>query len=307
MSHGVKLTVAQQVEHMKSQGITFTVYSEEEAIEYLEKNNNYFKLRAYRKNYDKNGEGQYIGLDFAYLRDLAIIDMRLRYCLLEMCLDIEHAARVHVINAIVKEETEDGYTVVRDFKSLDEEKYKAITDRARKSPYCEELVTKYDDDMPVWAFVEILQFSDLCSFYKFVAQRLKNKQMDKLFYLFQEVRQLRNACAHSNCILNDLRSKNEVSHRPDQSMMNTLGKIGTISKATRQRKMSNDRVRQVLSLLYLYVIYVESKGLKAHHTVQLREVFFRRYNEHSDYYRTAESISTTFEFFCKVIDNWYPA
>lgn len=306
MSHGVKLSVTEQVIHMKSQGITFEMYSEEKAVGYLNENNNYFKLRAYRKNYIKNGSGKYVGLDFAYLRDIAIIDMRLRYCLLEMCLDIEHTARVHIIKAVVDTETEDGYSVVSDFRNVDSNAYEKILNRAAKSPYCADLQSKYSDQMPIWALVEMMQFSDLCNFYRFVANRLNSKDMLNEYYMFQEIRHLRNACAHSNCVLNDLKSVKPSQQRPDQKMMNSLGKITSISKDVRQRKMSNDHIRQIVTLFYLYSTYVDSMGLKQHHSDQLHEIFFRRYNEHSNYYKNSEPISSAFVFLQKVIDNWFP-
>ena len=78
-----QLTPKEQVEHLKRKGVKFEFYSEDEAVEYLSKNNNYFKIRAYRKSFEKyiGGEkdGTYIDLDFAMLKDLAIIDMRFRY------------------------------------------------------------------------------------------------------------------------------------------------------------------------------------------------------------------------------------
>lgn len=306
MSHGEKLTIAGQIEHMKKRGIAFEIFSEEQAISYLEDNNNYFKLRAYRKNYEKNGNGEYVGLDFAYLRDIAIIDMRLRYTLLKMCLDIEHSARVKVIKAIVDNPNEDGYTVVADFKAANESFYEETLERASKSIYCEDLQQKYKDNMPVWALVEMMQFAALCSFYRFVADRLGNQEMVQDYYLFQEIRQLRNACAHSNCILNDLKSMRPPKHKPDLKMMNELSKIRTISKDVRKRKMSNDRIRQITTLLYCYKNYVGSKGLLKYQSKELREVFFRRFDEHSDYYKSSEPILTTFAFFKKVVDNWYP-
>lgn len=262
MSYGEKLTVFQQVEHMKSQGIQFKIMSEQDALSYLENNNNYFKLRAYRKNYEKNGAGQYIGLDFAYLKSIAIIDMRIRYCFMEMCLDIEHMARIRLIKAIVDCPDEDGYSVVADFESAYPDDYRNIIERASKSIYCADLQEKYKSRMPIWALVEMMQYSNLCKFYRFVADRLGNMQMVNDFYMFQEIRQLRNACAHSNCVINDLKSSRPAKYVPDKTMMRELGKIDEISKDTRQRKLSNDRIRQMTTLLYLYRVYVHSNGLK---------------------------------------------
>ena len=78
-----KLTVEQQIQHMKSKGVQFNIVSEEEATSYLTSNTYYFKIKAYAKNYDKyrttEKAGQYVNLEFAYLKDLAIIDMLLRH------------------------------------------------------------------------------------------------------------------------------------------------------------------------------------------------------------------------------------
>ena len=86
-----------QIAHLQAKGVKFEKMSVEDAKQYLTKNNNYFKLRAYRKNFPKHPggdfEGQYIDLDFAMLKDLAIIDMRLRYVLIHLALDIEHFAK----------------------------------------------------------------------------------------------------------------------------------------------------------------------------------------------------------------------
>ena len=56
-----------------------TITTEEDAKKHLCAHNNYFKLTSYRKNYTKRTsgptEGQYAQLEFAYLRELARIDM----------------------------------------------------------------------------------------------------------------------------------------------------------------------------------------------------------------------------------------
>ena len=89
-----KLTVEQQIQHMRAKGIQFNIVSEEEAMGYLAKNTYYFKIKAYAKNYDKyrttEKVGQYVNLEFAYLKDLAIIDMLLRHFILVTSVDLEH-------------------------------------------------------------------------------------------------------------------------------------------------------------------------------------------------------------------------
>ena len=96
-----KLSLDEQIEHLKDKGILFNIMDESDAKKYLEQNNNYFKLTAYRKNYNKHpdgkNKGKYINLEFAYLVDMAIIDMRLRYQIVHMALDIEHHAKLQLL------------------------------------------------------------------------------------------------------------------------------------------------------------------------------------------------------------------
>ena len=77
------LTASEQIDHLKSRGVHFSLMSEDDARSYLEKNSNYFRLRAYRLGFPKVEEGtrkgEYINLDFKMLVDLSIVDMLLRY------------------------------------------------------------------------------------------------------------------------------------------------------------------------------------------------------------------------------------
>ena len=47
------LNIEEQIAYLKSKGVRFEIMKEEEAKEYLAFHNNYFKLTAYRKNYNK--------------------------------------------------------------------------------------------------------------------------------------------------------------------------------------------------------------------------------------------------------------
>ena len=97
----LKLSYEGQINHLKSKGILFNKVSETKALEYLKLNNNFFKLKSYRKNFNKNkSKDQYVHLEFAYLSDLSIIDTRLRMIILEMALNIEHFTKVDLIRKI---------------------------------------------------------------------------------------------------------------------------------------------------------------------------------------------------------------
>lgn len=109
------LSVDEQIEHMKQKGITFNYISEEDAKVFLSQNNYYMKLAAYRSNYAKCTAGrrcgQYTKLDFGCLKELSTIDMHLRYIIMEMSLDIEHAIKVQLMQRITQNDKEDGYNI----------------------------------------------------------------------------------------------------------------------------------------------------------------------------------------------------
>lgn len=90
--HKPLLTVEQQIEHLKSKGVTFELCSEEDAAEYLSERTYFFKVAAYRFLFEKRvggpRDGQYIDLDFGHLRALASLDRDLRYALLPLTLDV---------------------------------------------------------------------------------------------------------------------------------------------------------------------------------------------------------------------------
>lgn len=83
------LNFDEQIAKLKQMNIFFNIIDTEKANEILRKNNYFFKLAYFRKNFEKKNGGYFI--EFAYLSDLATIDMKLRYTMLHLTLDIEHS------------------------------------------------------------------------------------------------------------------------------------------------------------------------------------------------------------------------
>lgn len=140
------LTYDQLIQHMKEKGIKFKIVSEEEAKEFLKGHNYYMKLASYRFNYSKYGadhlkRGEYQNLDFGYLKELSTIDMYLRRYVEQMCLDIEHAIKVRLIDEVTRNPHENGYEIVRSYFAEEDSDLRLLKSiRKHKSgEYCKDL------------------------------------------------------------------------------------------------------------------------------------------------------------------------
>lgn len=309
------LTIEKQIEHLKSKGITFDLVSEKDAFSYLQNESHFFKLIAYRKNYQKyeygDHAGQYIHLEFGDLEDLTEIDRFLRSVLLQLSLDVEYYAKMKILK-VIEEHHEDGYQIVVDFMDYlkDVNKYGKVNEferckndleRNRTSPYCGELVKKYSSNYPVWVFLEIVPFGRTISFYKFCGDRYHDREMIREHYLLKTCKDIRNAAAHNNCILNDLHLY--TAHFPVNYMVaQELCQIPTISKSSRNKRMSNIRLQQIVSLLYMHNKIVTSE--KVHQAASLLlHALDQRFFIHD--YHNNSLIYESFVFLHKIIDCWF--
>lgn len=305
-----KLSLEEQIEHLKENGVLFNIMDEEAAKKYLVYNNNYFKLTAYRKNYAKHPDGEqkgkYIKLEFAYLVDLAVIDMKLRYCIVHIALDLEHHVKLQLLRMMDKY-NEDGYQIVRDYMVSLNEIQKKICEseigRNKGNIYCGDIVDKYDGAYPIWVFIEIIPFGRLVSFYGFCATRFADKEMTNNYFRLLTCKEIRNASAHSNCILNDLKAKT-ATHNTNADVTKELMKIPFMNSNFRKNRMSNARIQQFITLLYMHKTIVESNGIMRFESEELHKIL-KRINRNSDYYNENLMIKGTFDFMKIVIDNWF--
>ena len=311
------LTTREMVEHLKEKNIKFEKISDRKAERYLKYNNNYYNLTSYKNNFEKYTRGnltdKFIDLDFAYLIDLSIIDMRTRNLLFKMITDIEHYLKMKVLNTIEKLPDEDGYNIVNKFLEKDyngdKKVHKSILAKVGNI-YYERIFSKYDmdenkklEDIPIWEFVEIITFGEFIRFYEFYTKEYNLLDEYKDIFIYREIVKLRNAVCHNANILNELNKSNN-QHLPDKKAIAFLEDCN-IGKQMRNKKLSNSRIRQITYVLCMFNEIVTSDDIKENIREELKDLFFRRIIKHKEYYNNNGLLKSTYLYFSKIIEMYY--
>lgn len=299
------LTSDELIEHMEKRGIAFTIDSKERAKDFLENHNYYMKLASYRANYKKHPEGtpkagQYINLEFAYLRELSTIDRYLRYLIIQMTLDIEHYLKVKLLNAIENNPNEDGYRIIQEFLAQypDLSPLKKIQ-KHKSSDYCKDLIEKYYPYFPAWVFVELISFGELAHLCEFYHKKYGEQIVDRI--LLNSVQDIRNASAHSNCLINRLTPGN---NHPHQSVVARVKTINSIGQSARDKKLHNKILYDFVCLLFAYDEVVSSNTTKNYRFNELKDFFERRMVENKDWFRKNTTITSAYKFAKNALDNF---
>lgn len=313
------MKISELVPYLKEKNIKFNICMEEEATKYLKENNNYYNVTAYKNNFPRHKfgplAGKYIDLDFAYLKDLAIIDYRIRLLLFKMIIDIEHYLKIRILNTIEKIPEENGYNIVNLYleKDYNDSKFpKKVHESIRRkvsNEYYQKIFSKYDinknskiENIPIWEFLEIITFGELVNFFEFYTQHytLEDK---KYIFILREINKLRNAVAHNSCVLSEL-DKKDNHHKADILITNYLKKCG-IGKGSRNNKLSNSRIRQITYTLYMFNVIVSSEGIKDNVRHDITKLFYKRINLNKQYYTNNELLTSIYLFFDKIIKKNY--
>lgn len=303
-----KLSIDEQITDMKAKGITFLTSDENDAKRFLKYNNYYFKIKAYERNYDKyistSKKGQYINLDFAYLKELSTLDMYLRKMILSMALDIEHALKVQLLFDLSQNPKEDGYKIVKEYLDRDFMTVKGIHDKIGKSA-ASDLIQKRlkeGDDYALWEIVEVLSFGHFIDLYQLYYTKYPSKN-DFSSYLWS-LKFLRNAAAHNNCLLNTIKLPYNVVLHKNKDILFEVSKIKAISEKSRNTWMQNPVIHDFIILVYVYLNVIRSDGIKQRGIEQLRWLFDDRMLQHKDYFEKNLQIKECYRFTSKIVSTF---
>lgn len=276
--------IDERLSRLKEKGARFKLCSYDAAHEYLVEKCCAFKTIAYDKLFDTyvggKNDGKFIDLDFGYLKYLAELDQKLREILLDMALDIEHFCKTRLL-AKADCAKEDGYAIMVDYQaSLAESQLDYIEREKNKredDPYCGAILKKYGDAMPIWAFAEVMPFGTLVGLVKYCAKRWDDETMNAHYYVLRSVQSLRNACAHSSCILLNLEPQKDRKRTAPPEVSKAVAAAG-IPKRLRSRWLQVTPVAQAASLIYLYRQIVPSGGTYRKRANALED-FFKQIEE----------------------------
>lgn len=297
-----KFTFDEMIDQLDEKNVQFTIINKEDAKHILEHSNYYYKLTAYRKNFPQNSQGKYIHLDFLLLSDLSTIDMRLRYLVLQMSLDIEHSIKTKILSDITNDPKEDGYTIVSDFLAKDNSSIdKYMHAMKSESHYNYGLYSKHHKNTPVWVLFEVITFGGFVKFVEFYYHHQgKPKEYAALYDVLRYVKNIRNAAAHNSPILMDIVSR-QIFKSTVPTMSKFVGNINTISKDVRRKKLANRRVHDLTALLLIFDKFVKSDAIKEIRYNDLKDLL-DRCKRRKDYYRHHNNIVSVYKYFSKIVD-----
>ncbi len=302
-TYSPKLTVSEIISYCKETlGITFNLKSEEDAAVFLAKHNYFFRLKQYADFGEKTKSGKFTNVDFGQMVELSTIDMFLRKIILKMTLDFEHYLKVKIINDSQENPADDGYAVVQNFLEI-HKKFQYVVENINSTTtyYNRQLFDNYKETPSVWSMVELLSFSDFIDFY---AHYYKYFNL-KCEYTphFDSVRRLRNAAAHNNCMLSNLKPqgwfKSDIETNFELLSANIGVGSGMISSCMKVPVLNDFAV-----MLSNYVKLISSPKIKQKTLEEVKIFFEDRMILHKDYFENVIEIKNAY-IFAKAVLEYY--
>ena len=231
------------------------------------------------------------------LKDLSTIDMYLKHWILNASLSVEHSLKVNLLKDI-QERDIDEFDIVKNYL----EKYPKILDEIkfrRETPYVKNLLTKYTHpNYPIWVYLEVIPFGEFVNFYKYYCNEYSCGEFSS--DLLYNVRNIRNASAHNNCVIHDLVNKN--GYYKDELVDILASLLPNTRRRTIQDRLKNNSVQDFISLLIAVNMVIKSDDLKAYYLISIKDLFDGRMIRNASLYKSSPALNQMYDFCKEIID-----
>jgi len=296
---------------MKFKGISFNIINESNAINILENSNYYFKLSNYKNNFmirnikhQNEMVSRYTDLEFKHLVDLSSLDMQLRYVLIKLCLDIEHSIKLMIMRTFTDNNQYNGNDIINDYfdfiknNTSIKNPYLKFLRHVKDDNYLNSEFLKYETEKPLWFVIEHIQFGGLCWFVEFLYNEKSIKEFKELSKTIKIVKNIRNKAAHNSPILDDIVILNQLEGSDKNKLLVEYAKRTVINKKTINKRMTNYKTHDLISIFFVYDLVVRSEAMKSHRKSELLE-FMKRAKRNKEIYD--ERFKSVYHFFDKVL------
>lgn len=149
-------------------------------------------------------------------------------------------------------------------------------------------------------FVELISFGDLTYLTAFYAKLYSDPIVNNKF--MNNIRDMRNAAAHSNCLINKLFETLKPEQQVDSTIANYVKAIPGISSNARTHNLRYRVVYSFITLLYVYDTVVPDGKSKSKRHAEIKDLFNDRMQRNKEYFSSYNKISGVYQFVKKAVD-----
>ena len=297
-----KLNLEGQIQQMKSKNIGFNIVKEPEALEYLAKHTYYFRLKHYAENFEKikkPGVGtRYLALEFAHLKELSLLDLYYRRVMFNIVQDVEHYAKIQLLNALARNKKENGYDIVNEY--MEKRKYLDKELSRHQTKYAKGLIEKYRGNFAVWNIIEVQTFSQFIDLYDMYFEKYQQKHVDTKY--INVVKNLRNSIAHNNCFMFNLHPSATASDTEDAIRI----AVGMGLDEDESWVMNHVTFIKELNItLYVFWNIVTSEEEKEFQLELLHDLVNKRFNRHMYYFENNTIVLPVLKYAQKLVKFYF--
>lgn len=243
MSNKEFKTIEEQIEILSSRGLS--IPDKELAREFLTRNN-YYRVSGYSLTL-RNHDVFFQNVTFQNIVDIYSFDHELRHILLTFLETIEVTIKSIYSHEFTKIYGPTGYLSEKNY--MNEEKHSEIMSKANAQKearlpheaYLKHFVRDLKQDIPLWAFVDLLTISDISFLYAISKPELKKIIADQFGFTFHngtatlgnmlhKITIIRNLCAHGSRLYNRLFEQKPPLNKKELKLLR-MNKNGQVDNA----------------------------------------------------------------------------